>query len=1755
MSLWQVVGANRVSLAGLGYRVYRVPGVSTRYGVADVDADVDADSRSFCLSREKLNMQQLNQRLASYLQQVQCLEAANQRLEQEIQEELDRKCPRERRQLDGHLRTVSLLQELLSEALSAQAQVKLQLLGAELTIHDFNVRCEKQREQRGRVEAELSNLRCLDEDLKIQTLPELQSLISDQEQHLVQLQIQHQQDTQGLLAQTSVGVDVAMQSAESSDLIRKLDVLRQTSGNHFLFNTQVSMLSSPEATFDPAAESELAERRRTAASLEEELTHMQALNMALEASGREQTESFTQQLVVLQQRADSLCRDLDSALQTTTQQAADNQILLDVKSRLEAEILDYRRLLDGLSLQRVSSLQSDSFCATTSPSAFRRNITANKTISVQGRNFSMVGVQTFPQGHIGPVVAPLSETVTTVQPINVQSKHSNNPTVKPINTSNLTDSFHKSENQRMGVLSEKTGRECMTISVTIDNQSSPVEAKVHTRDCDLQNSNVSLDEGPVAKASKSEINTAQAIKTLVPNTQSAKSTIVQAKSEHFTSKQTTTEAGLQASKTGTNIQTEITKNILTAEPEAKEGSHHVPHTMTTDPRKQTAAEVKKETETVILAQMNCNEGYIQAKNQDPAQVVSLSLKTPAETDGDKGEVAVTASVVSGSQIHKSEGAQGKVLGKEAVVKPSNLQVNIAEGTTTLVPDTQSARSTSVQAKPESFTSTQTTAEASFQATKTGTHIQTEITKTRLCAEPEVKQESHFATNTTTTDPSEKNAAEVKKETTTVISTQMDCTEGYIQAKNQDPAQVVSLSLKTPAETDGDKREVAVTASVVYGSHLLRSEEAQVNVSGELTLIHDMDIEREERKGEEVVGTLSNASNIGTNKVMKDADLGSGIGTDSHSSPESNGNLESTEILEKVEVEMNKGKAIDGFHDTNEVKVDPAEMDNEIVNPAGQEALLSTTKSKSLTETGMTLSSSDHEMIQSPSEVHTFVIPTKPLTCSSPETCLSPDDTEVLMSMADQVFFPLDPEEHVISPGSIYPPNDPAMFLSPNESDTCFSPVNAKGCLSPNGEEDEEVCLNLTEANANVRQLEKYILSTKEEGQSLSSSRDQALQEVDINRKVSISVRDGNSLCIGSLEGNEGRSDTIINSGPTSRGIGLQLCSGLGVQNLGLGGKYGSEEQKETSSIDCEVRGNKNSDRMVANKPGNSERVFVKSASFGSVPANGGTTLSSMASDLGASFGGTAANSSGTVSCNAEATTAGEQGIFRRGSGDWMVYSSGLGRTSRILPSTGSQESLSGATSRPETGRFGRRGSGEGVVYGGSIGIESSLEGAASLPSKGKEEGTSVATNSLTSPQETGRFGSRGGGEWMVYGGSLGQKSSLSRTGSEESQSVNVLPAASPSAKRRFGSGEWMIYSGSFKCSDSLPNAESRESQSMTTQVPTSPPETRRFGSRGSGEWRVYGGSTGRMSRAAGSDNLFKAGSEESLLATSQPGALRARRFGSEDSGEWRVYGGSTGSLSSASNADRVSKYSQVISPPSSYTSSGQRLSSAGSDGRLSSGGVVRRSSSLGSGGRLSSSGSGSKLSSSSRNQRTGSSSGRFASTGSGESKPVYSSVSGRRSSGGGTTSRQRAPSPGGRINVGNGGWQSSSPAGGSRVSSTGSGSKLSNAGSGDLISSRAGGGRISSSGSGRTNSTGGRVISSSDRPIRSTGSGAGGNKERISVCKMAALSISAAGRQRSQDQQRQQQAAATSPRVQRWLTTGVSVTSAEPDGLDDIMRL
>ncbi|KAI9514957.1 hypothetical protein NQZ68_028909 [Dissostichus eleginoides] len=236
-------------------------------------------------------------------------------------------------------------------------------------------RCDKESERRGSVEAELSDMRLLQEGLLLHTLPELHKLRRDLTQRLTELQRQHQQVTTPCITPAGHagsprpgvrGVAVEMQTAASSDLIQQLEHLRRA-GDTLLhqkqcYNTQVSLLSSPALTFDPRAGSEVIQAEveelwRTAGGLEEELTQLQDLNMVLEASSLQQTESFDLQLMHLQQKADVLCRDLDSELQFAAQQAEEHQALLEVNSRLETQIEDYRRLLDASSIQGLGGME------------------------------------------------------------------------------------------------------------------------------------------------------------------------------------------------------------------------------------------------------------------------------------------------------------------------------------------------------------------------------------------------------------------------------------------------------------------------------------------------------------------------------------------------------------------------------------------------------------------------------------------------------------------------------------------------------------------------------------------------------------------------------------------------------------------------------------------------------------------------------------------------------------------------------------------------------------------------------------------------------------------------------------------------------------------------------------------------------------------------------------------------------------------------------------------------------------------------------------------------------------------------------------------------------------------------------------------------------------------------------------------------------------------------------------------------------
>uniref|UniRef100_A0A3Q3LEN2 Uncharacterized LOC113140778 n=1 Tax=Mastacembelus armatus TaxID=205130 RepID=A0A3Q3LEN2_9TELE len=1581
--------------------------------------------------------------------------------------------------------------------------------------HQLN-RYEKARECRRHLEEQLSNLRLLEKELRVHKLPELQSQLNNQTEQLMELQRQHQQDMQSLQGQLSGDIVVELQTAKPSYLIQQLGNLRKMSvmlldknRNECCFDTQVSMLRSPEVTFEASAGSrvnraDVEELRKTAAHLEEELKQLQALNTLLEASGLEQREVFFLQLVALQQRADGLFRDLDSVLQTAAQQSADYQTLLDVKSQLDTEIQNYRRLLDQIKLE--------------SPAVSRRHVPLDRRVNVQGRFPRIRAAQSVLRDHIytvqqTPVPFLRSNTATRVRSNRVHTKHPKNSPDSTNNTANQTDTFHKS----IKVFPTGTGRESKTMNSMIKNrQNSPMEDKVHVEDCDVQ-------------------------KPLIFCTQ-----------------------------------------------------------------------ISQDTETVISAQLNSDEGKVQATNENLAQLKSYKLETPSRALTDTGQLAVTAFKPSGSHLCWSKEAQVEVFGEMTIM--DNKQIDAQEA----------------------------------EAEETSLVL-------RLDQRLSPSDVSNSEQNQLTED------ADRRSGIAAISSSSPDCT-GDLESKNAtiEVLKKVELELNNGINETKTVKTVPTELVNTWGQEALlwtteSKSSSSLTDSGVALSSPDLEELLSPTVTDVFLSPTKTVASLSPDTCLRPFEVDVLINTtdqefcpvyvedqvtsadmflhpiDSETYPSPN---HSAKHLKPVET---KGFQSPNTEDEDEEACMSLTEANVQVRPVEKYILLTKEENQSLSfsgerdlpeedrHRGVTISVKDGGSLCFGSfETNEGGRPTQ----DSTNTNLRPSNQGIgfhLSTSLEGLVFGgpgnygiiADKEQH----GHLWGKDaikSKDRYKNANNADN-------KDGQSPGGtaegkhgsEEQKEISVmssgvdsnlgDVAACNSSMANDHAVSFSGTAEGTVISNAKPVALAGV-CGR---FSGGSGEWMVHGGSLGHTGRSLPRTES-EESQSVAPVLLE--------------TENFSKRKRGEWMVYGNSHGYKRDLNPGTNfstegNEKTLVTTLPTTSPPEKG--RFGRRGSDEWMVYGGVLGHKSSLDARTNLSNDGNERNPLlatlpatsppvtrrfgRSGSGEWLVYGGSLEDTDRLDPGTslsseGNEKSPSPVTlpgtSPPETGRFRSRGNGEWMIFGGRFGHKGSLDGSASLPSEVSEESVSVATKPVTSPPETGRFGSSGNGKWLVYGGSLGHRGSMDKgvsllsTGSEDSFPVATLSATTQPETGRFdsrGSGECMVHSGSPKttslqaASGGLLKAESDKCLSVLTQLATSLPETRRygseisgermvygtspehtsnvagtdnlpnmeseawlataknlaksppgpgrFGSRGSGEWIFYGGNIGLMSSPAGTNSFGDAGSEESPSvdrkpATSPTRVPRAGRFGSGGSGEWRVFGGSTGRLSSPASTDTVSvstNEGQIISPPNSYTHRGPRLSKGGSGGRLSSGSVVRRSSSVGSGGSLSSSGSGGDLTNSPGSHRI-SRSGKYTSTGSGEWKPIYSSASGRRSSvgspgrsgGGRTTSSQRTPSPGGKTSV-----------------------------SGGSLGSR------------RTNSTGGRVICSSDWPIRNTGSRVGGSKERISVCKMAALSISAAVRERSQERQRQaqQRTADTSPLVRRWLSTGVAITSVDPDGLDDIMDL
>ncbi|XP_071360385.1 keratin, type I cytoskeletal 19-like [Trachinotus anak] len=348
---------------GAGGRNVRVSYASNALGSGfDLAAAFGGDgggSSSFSVSaNEKMTMQNLNDRLASYLEKVRTLESTNAKLERQIREWYEKQTPTVR-DYSKYQAIIDDLRRKISIASQDNARLMLQIDNARLAAEDFRIKFENELAVRMSVESDIAGLRKVLDELTM-TRTDLEMQVEGLKEELVYLKKNHEEELAALRSQvTASSVKVEVDARPQEDLNSVLDEIRaQYEGiadknrreMENWYKVKFDELNKQVATSTETLQtsrSEINDLKRTLQALQIELQSQLSLKSAMEGTLSETESRYSLQLSQLQAMVNALESELSQMRLDIERQAAEYQVLLDIKTRLEMEIAEYRRLLDG----------------------------------------------------------------------------------------------------------------------------------------------------------------------------------------------------------------------------------------------------------------------------------------------------------------------------------------------------------------------------------------------------------------------------------------------------------------------------------------------------------------------------------------------------------------------------------------------------------------------------------------------------------------------------------------------------------------------------------------------------------------------------------------------------------------------------------------------------------------------------------------------------------------------------------------------------------------------------------------------------------------------------------------------------------------------------------------------------------------------------------------------------------------------------------------------------------------------------------------------------------------------------------------------------------------------------------------------------------------------------------------------------------------------------------------------------------------
>ncbi|XP_025972116.1 keratin, type I cytoskeletal 19 [Dromaius novaehollandiae] len=316
---------------------------------------------------EKTTMQNLNDRLASYLDKVRALEEANSDLEIKIRDWYQKQGPGPARDYSPYYKTIEDLREKILAATIDNSKIVLQIDNARLAADDFKTKFETEQALRMSVEADINGLRKVLDELTL-SRADLELQIENLKEELAYLKKNHEEEMSALGGQVAGQVSVEVDSAPGTDLSKILADMRDQYEHmaeknrkdaEAWFHSKSEELNREVAVNTEqlqSSKSEVTDLRRTLQGLDIELQSQLSMKAALETSLADTEGRYGAQLAQIQALIGGMEAQLADLRADMERQNGEYKALMDIKTRLEQEIATYRQLLEGQESQLFGSL-------------------------------------------------------------------------------------------------------------------------------------------------------------------------------------------------------------------------------------------------------------------------------------------------------------------------------------------------------------------------------------------------------------------------------------------------------------------------------------------------------------------------------------------------------------------------------------------------------------------------------------------------------------------------------------------------------------------------------------------------------------------------------------------------------------------------------------------------------------------------------------------------------------------------------------------------------------------------------------------------------------------------------------------------------------------------------------------------------------------------------------------------------------------------------------------------------------------------------------------------------------------------------------------------------------------------------------------------------------------------------------------------------------------------------------------------------